>query len=230
MIEKTHIYTEEEWRDEIASEILFWDNWLKTEGDRWNEEFKRRNDPNTKLQDIFLKYIDKTQAKNKILDVGAGPLTGINKKCYFAEIEICPTDPPADEYDKLLEKYNIKPVVRTLKCDGEKLTEKFKENTFDITNSSNAIDHSYDPVKCIEEMIKVTKNKHFIILQHSENEGERQNWYGLHKWNFFIEKNALWLQGRDLKKVNLTRKFKNISEMVQFTKEGEMITAVFFKI
>jgi len=79
-------------------------------------------------------------------------------------------------------------------------------------------------------MIKVTKNKHFIILQHSENEGERQNWYGLHKWNFFIEKNALWLQGRDLKKVNLTRKFKNISEMVQFTKEGEMITAVFFKI
>lgn len=218
-------YTKEAWKEETASEILFWEKWCKTEGYRWKEDFKTRNDPQSKLQDVFLNYIDRTQAKNKILDVGAGPLTKINKKCGLAEIEIYPTDPLADEYNKILKKYNIQPIITTQLCCGEKLTDKFRENTFDITYSCNAIDHSYDPLKCIEEMIKVTKNKHFIILQQCEKVGTNQSWSGLHKWDFFIEKGDLWLQSRDLKRINLTNKFKNTVELVQLTKKGGIITA-----
>ena len=150
--------------------------------------FKTRKTQRLSYKTIFLDNIDKTQSKNTILDVGAGPLTIINKKCDFAEIEIYPVDPLADEYDKILKKYNIHPIVRTQQCDGERLTEKFNENTFDIAYSCNAIDHSYDPSKCIEEMIKVTKKNHFIIIQFFEKEGESENWHGLHKWNLFVGK------------------------------------------
>lgn len=230
-------YTKEGWKDEIAGEVSFWDNYLKTGGDRWKEDFKTRRDPEAVLQDIFLNYLDKTQTKNKILDVGAGPLTIVNKKCSFTGIEICPVDPLADEYDKILEKYAVKPIVRTQKCDGENLTEKFKENTFDIVYSRNAIDHSYDPLKCFEEMIKVTRKGQFIILQLSEREGEKENWRGLHKWNFSAEK-SLWiigqsnvfLQGRTSKKINLTYRFKDSIKLVHLMKKEGWFDAIFKKI
>lgn len=226
-IKKVTLY--DKWQREIPSEIFYWEYLIKTKKDWYTENFAERINPNATLQDILLKYIDKSQAKNKILDVGAGPLTSINKKNKYVEVEIYPIDPLADEYYKILKKYNIQPLVRTQQSNGEKLTDKFNENTFDISYSSNAIDHSYNPIKFIEQMIKVTKKKHFIILQIIEKEGGNENWSGLHQWNLFVNKKILWLQGKKARKINIIKKFKNTTQLVQLTKKKQWITAVFKK-
>lgn len=219
-------YLKSEWQDNLQEEIKFWDGWLGTESERFI-----RLDPNAKLQNWFLEYIDKTQSKNRILDVGAGPLTDINKKCDFAVIEICAVDVLADEYDKLLRKHNIQPIVRTQMCDGERLTEKFDENTFDITYSNNALDHSHNPLKCIKEMIQVTKKEHYVFIKSFLLEGTNACWSGLHKWDFFVKRdargrNSLILAGRDLKEINITDLFRSRLEQVRLDEDRNNKTVI----
>ena len=225
-----------EWEECLPSEVAFWDNYLKTKGDEWKDDFAMRLNPHASLQNIFVNYLDQTITKNLILDVGAGPITFINKKSDPSQVEIIAVDPLAELYDELLRKHNIVPLVRTQKCDGEKLTAKFSEDTFDIVHSRNALDHSYDPVKCIEEMIKVAKKGRFVILQVFEKEGSFEKWHGLHQWNFFIAKksffgkNQLYLQGRNTPKINLTEVFMNRAHIFQLTKNKREIVVVFKKI
>lgn len=219
-----------EWGKSISHEISFWENWFKNKGGRWKEDYKMRLSPDSRLQELFLKYLNKDILENKILDVGAGPLTIINKKCDFTKLYIYAVDPLANEYDSLLKKYNIQPIVRTQKSDGERLTEKFNDNNFDITYSRNALDHSYNPLKCIEEMVKVTKSGGYIILQHFLNEGSHKWYRGMHKWDFFVKNNSLFLKGKNTIEYNIPDYFKNIIKPMDISIEKRMITTIFKKL
>lgn len=46
------------------------------------------------------------------------------------------------------------------------------------------MDHSYDPVLAIEQMLDVTKSGGAVVLIHSPNEGSDAHYLGLHQWNF----------------------------------------------
>jgi hypothetical protein len=116
------------------------------------------------------------------------------------------------------------------------LTEKVGENVFEIAYSRNALDHSYDPLKCIQEMVRATKEGGHVILQVFEREGSRERWEGLHKWNFYVgRKYALWgrtslyLQGRRTDRINITDSLTDSATMVHLSKIGNEITAVFEK-
>jgi SAM-dependent methyltransferase len=229
-------YTKEIWKDNLAAELSFWDYFIKTKGAGNNEDYKQRVNPNSEFQENLRSYLDKEAETNKILDVGAGPLTSLKKKCDFTKIKIVAVDPLADEYDSILQKYNIQPIVKTQKCEGEKLTEKFVENMFDIVYSGNALDHSYDPLKCIEEMIKVAKKEHYVIIQVFYREGKKNSWSGLHQWDFFIERRnlsgdqRLYLQGRGKEKIDIIDLYKCIMKQVYIKKDDKLITAVYRKI
>lgn len=255
--------TRKEWENNIEDEILYWDIYLKTAvcapdlitskedisqevARRWKldyekvapcmkVDFQERMNPESQLQKLFLNYIDKKAGRNKILDVGAGPLTTVYKKCAVSAVAIHAVDPLAHEYDKLLQKYSINPLIRTEKCDGEQLTSRYAEDTFHITCSTNAIDHSYSPVRCISEMIKVTKKKGYIILMINEREGTERNWCGFHKWDFFISENLflrkrLYLQGETTPAIGITATMKNKAKQISIKKMGKLITAVFQKV
>jgi ubiquinone/menaquinone biosynthesis C-methylase UbiE len=227
------------WNECLDEEVAFWENYLSTKGAQWKEEFARRTSPNSQLQDVLLRWIGKEDKQIKILDVGAGPLTQVNKKTPSAEIIICAVDPLADKYNALLEKYGISPIVKTEKCQGEKLTERFPENSFDLVYSRNALDHSYNPIKCLAEMIAVCKPQGHIILQQHENEGMHVRWAGLHQWNFYLKRkylvfgqHSLFLGNITGNKVNLNKHFSNMAQMIYAKREREerMITTVYKKI
>ncbi|MBU1863222.1 MAG: class I SAM-dependent methyltransferase [Candidatus Omnitrophica bacterium] len=217
----------------------FWRKWFQTKGLEWHAEYTMRLDPNSRLQDIFLKYIDTSLPKNKIIDVGSGPLTIINKKCPLTELEIHAVDPFADGYRKLLDEFNIAshPAVIVQQIEGERLTEKFDCDSFDIAYSRNALDHAYDPLQCIREMIQVTKKGRYIIIQVAPKEGSRNRWHGGHKWDFFLKKRGLFsqetclfLKGKRTAKVNVTDIFKNVTDRVELSLGEPHITAVFRKL
>lgn len=196
------------WKGDLGSEVSFWDKWFKTKGLRWPDDYSRKIDPETSLQEIFEKYSDKF-SKNKILDVGAGPLTIIGKKSSKIDFEIYPVDPLGESYSNLLRKYKIKAPVKTISLEGEKLSQMFKPDTFNISYSSNAIDHSYDPLKIIKDMIKVTKPGGAIILHHRFNVGSHADWKGMHNWDFFLDNNLNFIiRGKNNKKVNVNELFK----------------------
>lgn len=135
------------------------------------------------MREIVANLVPKGRKHVDILDVGSGPIT--NMGFYLPNVRVCITavDPLANEYNRILKKHRVKPPVSTQYGEVEKLSSQFGENAFDIVFMQNALDHSYDPVQGIKEMLKVVKPHGHVILNHAVNEAENANYGAFHQWN-----------------------------------------------
>jgi SAM-dependent methyltransferase len=185
------------WRNGISSELRFWRPWLADKGGRgFGADYKARMNPDTPLAaaiDIFLQPSSRTAS---ILDVGSGPITNIgycSKKC---PVQITATDPLADEYAALLAEFDVKPPVPTIRVAAEELSQHFSPCTFDVVHSRNALDHSYDPLEAIRQMLLVCKPGGVVLITVYRNEGLTANYDGLHQWNFDEHQGRLLVYSR----------------------------------
>jgi hypothetical protein len=210
----------EAWESRLQSEMNYWKDQIRRQDSKaWRTDYAARLDPNAPLQDVIARHIDRSVKVNRVLDVGSGPLTSINRKCSFCEVSITAVDPLADFYNEMMARWEITPPVRPELGWGERLTEQFGENQFDITYSRNAVDHSYDPIKCIDEMIKVTKQNRYVIVEVNQRAGSLEGWRGLHQWDFFVARTLpllqrhLLIEGKEIRAVDVTRRFAEVAEM-----------------
>ena len=192
------------WKLGIASEIKFWDNYLKVAGAQF---FQHRNNPELALQHRPASLLSNQLNEVQILDVGAGPLTVLGKKSDGKNIYITAIDPLAHAYDKLLNKFKIQPLVRTICLSAEDLPYKYSPCEFDLVYARNSIDHTYNPEMAVRNMIDVVKVGSYVLLEHKLNEADHQNWKGLHQWNFFTNKANNFLIGSRHKEVKMTEKY-----------------------
>jgi len=156
-----------------------------------------------------VKLLPKREGECLILDVGAGPFTFLGKKCPGLGFKIIAVDPLADEYDRILDKYSVSPIVRTEKLEAEKLTSRYAPDSFDLVYARNCIDHAYSPERAILEMVSVVKRDQYVYLVHRPNEAENEGYAGLHQWNFSADQGDFVIRSkRD--KVNMTQKYKSI--------------------
>jgi SAM-dependent methyltransferase len=208
------------WESRIQTELNYWKDQIRRQNsEAWRTEYATRLNPDAPLQDVIAKHIDRTVKVNRILDVGSGPLTSINRKCGFCEVSITAVDPLADFFNELMAARGITPPVRPVTGWGERLTEQFGEDQFDITYSRNAVDHSYDPIKCIDEMIKVTRKNRYVIVEMNERAGSLEHWHGLHQWDLFVARTMpllqrhLFVEGESVESVDVTSHFAKVAEM-----------------
>lgn len=181
----------------VASELEFWNSWFKTKGLHWPEDYRFRLDRNTELQEWIKHFVIETKG-TKILDVGSGPLTVLGKNFNREPLNITCCDALGDSYQLLLTEYAID-VQRELwpvACDMEAISEQFEANSFDLVHAQNCVDHSYDPMMAIHEMITVCKTKGIVLLRHEENEAEREGYSGLHQWNFVLENGEFGIKSK----------------------------------
>jgi SAM-dependent methyltransferase len=180
------------WCAALGEETSFWEQYLSTRGSLWPDEFSDRLDPDLPLQEELLPYISHIRAggKVRILDCGAGPLTILGKRLDDREVELVAVDALADEYDRLLATYQVVPLVRTLHCEVEELEAMFGPDEFDLVYMRNALDHSYDPVRGIRQMLRVAKPGCSVFLDHRVDEALHGRYRGLHQWNFRLEDDA----------------------------------------
>jgi SAM-dependent methyltransferase len=197
------------WKAGIRSEIRFWDAYFSTKGLQWADTYGIRFDPDLPLQPRPAALLP-PQTEVHILDVGAGPLTYLGKKSEGKHINITAVDPLSDEYDRILYKYQIQPIVRTQQLAAEELTMRFPLNTFDLVVARNCIDHAYDPERAILQMIDVVKSGRYVLLEHRPNEAENSNYLGLHQWNFSLSANGDFLISTRFTKVNMTKKYAEL--------------------
>jgi SAM-dependent methyltransferase len=186
---------EDLWRQELRREVGFWTTFVTTKGADWPRAWSRLVDPGGPVKDQFIKdkiaLVDANPVK--ILDVGAGPLSVVGATYPGKELEITATDVLADEYDRMLAEAGVKPPVRTQRCRGEDLLEHFGPDRFDLVFARNSVDHSVDPLVILKNMLAVAKPGGFVLLRHYRNEGECQEYEGLHQWNFDVEGDRLLL-------------------------------------
>jgi len=214
------------WKAGVQSEKRFWDHYFQTKGSRWSHLYQLRLEPDLPLQPRAVALLP-PQSDICILDVGAGPLTVLGKKCTGKRISITAIDPLADEYNRILDKYHIQPIVRTQKLDAERLTEKFPSNTFDLVFACNSIDHTYDPEKAILQMINVTKKGCYILLDHGLDEAEHENYAGFHQWNFSMSANGDFLIRSRSEQVNMSLKYAEVCTITcELVNNTRLITSI----
>jgi len=194
------------WKAGIRSEIQFWDDYFCTRGLQFGDDYRNRFDPNLALQPRLAVLLP-AQKEVHILDVGAGPLTYLGKKYKGKHINITAVDPLADEYDRMLDKYQIQPIVRTQKLAAENLRKRFPLNTYDLVIARNCIDHAYNPERAILQMIDVVKSDRYVFLEHMLNEAENMNYSGLHQWNFSMSTKGDFIISSKFEKVNMAKKY-----------------------
>jgi SAM-dependent methyltransferase len=199
----------------VEHELEFWERWFSSGGHLWRDDYEQRLDPNAVLQErLIVDRLPEVAADPvSILDVGAGPLTFLGKRYPGRLIQITPVDALADRYDELLARFGIEPPVRTLLCPGEKLLERFDPEIFDVAYARNSLDHSYDPLAIIRNMISVVKTGGFVVTRHVRAEGEHQRYSGFHQWNFDIEGGHLVLWNKAAK--------HDVTEAVRPVADGE---------
>lgn len=176
----------ERWSRAIPYESTFWEDWLATKAFGDEDDYRARLDPALQISERLLAECLEALSLHEvaILDVGAGPLTTVGRAYRDKEIEITAVDPLAEDYDRILGAAGVAPPVRTKNGEGERLLELFEPESFDIAYAANALDHTYDPLLVIGNMISVVRPGGYVLLRHRRNEAKAKDYLGLHQWNF----------------------------------------------
>lgn len=187
------------WLDRLPEEVSFWRHWMHD--DEFREDRERRLTPDREVRPYVATILDRlgpnAQDEYRVLDVGSGPVTAVGSRHQGRRVRVWPVDPLGDYYADLLQEAGLTPPVPTTWCHGELLQERFAPASFEMAYAENSLDHAYDPLAIIRQMIALTKPHGTVLLEHRRNEGENHQYGGLHQWNFDLEgdRAVLW-QGR----------------------------------
>lgn len=181
------------WADNIREEADFWRSWF--EEDKYAE---LRNIRLTSLKSAFPPAFVRSLGVNpgdpvRVLDVGSGPISTLPSNAPENPVELVCVDALADVYNVLLDQYGYQDLPRPLKIKGEELSSVLTERRFHYVHIANALDHCEDPEKTLVEMYRVCRPGGLIAVVSVENEGEREQYQGLHQWNLEADDENLWL-------------------------------------
>ena len=186
------------WEVGLDEEIEFWARWFRDRGAPWTDDFEQRTNPKSPLQEHIRRWIDAPfGSRVDILDVGSGPLTVLGKRWRGRRIRITAVDPLAEKYAELYERTGHRPAVRPVPGEGEHVAERFEPNSFDLVYAQNCIDHGYDPLRSIRQMLELVRPGKVVLLEHAIDEGEYMEYAGPHQWNFRAEDGrfTIWRPG-----------------------------------
>ena len=202
--EKTIMSLYGKYKDEID-----WWKEILTPGNRvgWMEDAINPEKRNKQLPPRLIDLIDGMNLSHipKVLDVGSGPLSPLAWAVDHKLIEVVAVDPLAEIYGGILQEFYIDYPIKPLNGSGEKVAEMFEKESFDVVYTRNAIDHSDSPHDCVKNMVAVLKNGGLLYMEGFENEGTRNNWEGLHRWNLRHKGGNLICSDALRKETNMTK-------------------------
>ena len=219
------------WLEGIPSELSFWDNYMEKRGDIYFYTFENTIDPKKKF--VLENDIPKNLFGKNVnyIDVGAGPFSRCGTRTDKVKLKCTFVDPLAEASNEMKLKYNIDNGVTLKTGFVEFLDQYFSSNTFDLVHMSNSLDHTFNPILGIYQLLNICKIGGIVILRHSQNEAVNANYGGLHQWNLCIEKNHFFIW-RHNDKVDVTSLFSDYADILLYpnmNEEGWIYNKIVFK-
>jgi len=147
--------------------------------------------PKNVLTEIYkLKDFYKNE-KLKLLEIGSGPVSNL---AYYVDkdlFEVIAIDPLAGFYQKIMNKFNYEFPIKPISINCEDLLKFFRKETFHIIYAQNSIDHTNNPIICLNNAYHLLKNNGILFIRNNIKEGSRKGWIGLHKHDIYMSKNNL---------------------------------------
>jgi len=183
-----HLYI---WQSSISSEVGIWESHLNNP--TYLERIKADYIHSPELAEVLDRFCKVKEIE--AIDIGCGPLSTLPSLDRGLQIHRTLVDPLGSQYDKFRSSLNCDP-QNILDYSAEEISQHFKLESFDLVYMSNALDHSYDPKKVLQEPRKLVSLQGVLYLEHFENEAEKEKFSGLHQWNLFEEKGDLIIADR----------------------------------
>lgn len=144
-------------------------------------------------------------------------MTSLGSTLEGRKIDLTACDPLAFFYTEIAGKYGVDRPIETQVGFAEELSAFFQPGTFDVIHCCNALDHSFEPMRGIEEMLIVAKPTGRIVLSHAINEAEHEQYSGLHQWNLDAQdgKFVIWNKSQ---RIDATIAFAPYADIVVETK------------
>ena len=194
----------------ISSEISFWAKQFDTPHDVWIR--RRGYSPYTYENDFKYEQYVKGD-KVSFLEVGAGPVGDCGSKPKGnIELTVRAVDPLAFIYQKLKTEHGLETKVAIEFACVEHLSDKFGANQFDVVHMRNSLDHSFNPMLGIMQMLYVVKVGGRLILNHLDNEAEFEKYRGMHQWNLQVSEGKFYIWKKDLK-IDVTDALKEYADI-----------------
>ena len=194
-----------------AGEMYFWHNYFRTKGgSQWSRDYAKlaKGEFNVpKWVDPHVEELDPLSAR--VLDIGSGPISCLEgAKSAYGLVNLTAIDPFASGYNSILglRKFTTTRISWGLAEDLSAVAS-FSQ---DLVVAQNSLDHSFDPVRGLIKMLGVVREGGKLVLGHIENEGERENYEGLHFWNF-TEVNGDFIVWNPEYEVNVSDEFKDVA-------------------
>jgi hypothetical protein len=143
----------------------FWTRWLGPDSP-YPEAREERLRPGRPLPDWARTAFPEDRTTIRILDVNAGPLSGLGDQADGRRMELVPVDELAFHFDRALAEEDLEPPVRTRHCAPEDVRVAFGEQAFDLVYSYNGLDFLADPVAVYQELLAVLKPGGRIVTFH----------------------------------------------------------------
>jgi len=174
------------WTENKPSEIGLWEALISGQGRQdWCADVRRRLVDSWELGEPLASFAARVPSQLvEVADVGSGPAKQIDRRHPTKTVRILMIDPLADEYNDILRRNGYASCANIFKAEGEVLSEVLPRNHFHIAYARNALDHSWDPARCIREMVAIIRVGGYLFVEGATDEGERQKYEGLHQWNF----------------------------------------------
>jgi 2-polyprenyl-3-methyl-5-hydroxy-6-metoxy-1,4-benzoquinol methylase len=174
-------------------EVDFWKEFVKT--DRFLKDWLS-DSVTTELQSGQSEVVDIIQyfitgnPEVKVLDLGSG-VYSILKGLVLQE-NLYGSDILRDQYDEIFD-YVGNGLRSPMKVAVEELNSV---GSYDIVHMRNALDHSSDPKKGIENIKRAVKRGGVAIVHGFVDEAINENWKGMHQWNLHLDGNKLICTGK----------------------------------
>jgi SAM-dependent methyltransferase len=187
------------WRKGIHYELSFWRRWMETRGLQWPDDFNRRFAGGYDMSWLLAESGCGTDnCVPVVVDVGSGPVTTFGQEIRAGlHARVHAVDPLARQYNGLLDTCSLMPPVRTEFGIAEDLSSYFDRDYADLVHCNNALDHSFDPLRSIEEMLQIVTPAGLVFLRHRRNEAELESYSGFHQWNFDVQDGAFIIWNRE---------------------------------
>jgi SAM-dependent methyltransferase len=132
----------------------------------------------------------------KVMDIGCGPVSILRWGAIQGEISITGVDPNLDMYGLVMARHGLDALPK-IRCDrelngfAEDLETLLPDDDFDIIYTQNALDHTQQPARVIENIARKLAPHGLAVIQVATREGTRQNWDQLHKTDIYLKNGAL---------------------------------------
>jgi ubiquinone/menaquinone biosynthesis C-methylase UbiE len=193
------------WRESTPEEVAYWEGVIRARAAEGG--FAPPEEDHSWVREQFDPPLP-AQETMQLLDVGSGPFSTLGVAKPDSRTEIVATDALADIYNRLLDQVGLLAYPRIRPVKAEELSHVFGVETFHLVQCANALDHCEEPAKAFAEIVAVCRPGGLVRIVSFENEGQAQNYQGLHHWNLRADDAGLWLSDRKSRSSNLFEPFR----------------------